>query len=178
MLEMKENMVNTILYATDLGLYGPYMLEHVGDLARSHNAKVYVLHVIEPLGVFADAVLETFVPESSKENLRDHGLNEVMTAIRAKVRAVFDQDLTDYDGVTDWLKDVHVIGGIPAEVILTDAEAIRADLIVMGSHGGVSDATTPIGSVAAKVLQLSPIPVYLIPTSTNRSMNFGMVSGL
>lgn len=178
MIDNQENMVNTILYATDLGLYGPYMLEHVGDLARSHNAKVYVLHVIEPLGVFADAVLESFVPDDSKENLREHGLNEVMAAIRANVRAVFDNDVNCLEGADEWLKDIHVIGGSPAEVILTDAEAIKADLIVMGSHGGTSDLTTPIGSVAAKVLQLSPIPVYMVPTSTNRTGCYGAASGL
>jgi len=178
MVETEDSMINTILYATDFGLFGPYVLEHVSDLARNHNAKVYVLHVIEPLGMFADAVLETFVPEDSKENLREHGLNEVMTAIRAKVRTVFDQDMEDCEGAKEWLKDIHVIGGNPAEVILTDAEAINADLIVMGSHGGTSDITTPIGSVAAKVLQLSPIPVYLIPTSTNRGNNYTTVGGL
>ncbi|OUS23826.1 hypothetical protein A9Q99_26515 [Gammaproteobacteria bacterium 45_16_T64] len=171
-------MVNTILYATDLGLYGPYMLEHVGDLAKSHNAQVYMLHVIEPLGVFADAVLETYITDDSKAGLRENGLNEVLVAIRAKVRAVFEQDLKDYDAETRWLKDVHVIGGSPAEVILTDAEAVKADLIVIGSHGGAKEMSTPLGSVASKVLQLSPIPVYMIPTATDRTISYHAVTSL
>ena len=173
MTDKQENMVNTILYATDLGLFGPYMLEHVGDLARSHNAKVYVLHVIEPLGIFADAVLESFVPDESKTNLREYGFNEVMASIRDNVRAAFDNDVNELEGSEVWLKDIHVIGGSPAEVILTDAEAIKADLIVLGSHSGRSDIVTPIGSVATKVLQLSPVPVYLVPTPTIRASGFG-----
>ncbi|MEZ5512155.1 MAG: universal stress protein [Gammaproteobacteria bacterium] len=59
---------------------------------------------------------------------------------------------------------MQVVGGEPAQVILEQAEHINADLIVMGTHGGRSTSQTPIGSVASKVMQLSRIPIYLVPT--------------
>ena len=163
-------MVKTILYATDLGIYGPYLLEHVSELALSHGAKVIVVHAIEPLSPFADAVLEAYVPENLRRSLKDNGLDEVLGTIRAQVMAAIEDDFIDYDGDRDWLQDVRVLAGKAPDVILEEAQKFSADLIVIGSHGSskARDSFTSIGSVASKVLQLSHIPVYLVPTQSNR----------
>ena len=161
----REEMLKNILYATDLGIFGPFILEHVGELARRHDARVTVVHAIEPVSIFADALLETYVPIESKAALKQHGYDAVLSTIRARVRRAFQDDFIDFNGSADWIADVQVIGGEPAHVILDQAELTRADLIVMGSHGGRSKDHTPLGSVASKVLQLSRVPVYLVPTN-------------
>ena len=158
-------MLKNILYATDLGLYGPFILEHVGELAKRHDAQVTVVHAVEPVSVLADALLATYVPESSMNALKLHGYDAVLTTIRAKVKQAFADDFIDFKGDSDWIRDVQVVGGEPAQVILEQAEIINADLIVMGTHGGRSGSRTAIGSVASKVLQLSRIPIYLVPTT-------------
>lgn len=163
-------MVKKILYATDLGIYGPYLLEHVNDLAQRHGAKVVVVHAIEPLSPFADAILEAFVPEDARRSLKSDGLNEVLDTIRQQVLEAFEDDFIDFEGDRDWLDDVRVLAGKAPDVILSEAQKINADLIVIGSHGSREEPhrLTSIGSVASKVLQLSPIPVYLVPTQTKR----------
>ena len=158
-------MLKNILYATDLGICGPFILEHVGELAKRHDARVTVVHAIAPVSIFADALLETYVPIETKAALKQHGYDAVMSTIRAKVRRAFQDDFIDFKGSADWIVDVQVIGGDPAQVILGQAELTQADLIVMGSHSGRSKVQTPLGSVASKVLQLSRIPVYLVPTN-------------
>ena len=162
-------MVKTILYATDLGLYGPFILEHVSELATCHHAKVVVVHAVEPLGVFADAVLEAYLPDDTKKDLKQHGLEEVLGMIRNQVKSAFSDDFIDYEGSVDWIADVRVIGGLPSDVILNEAEDCGADIIVLGSHGGRSRRSTALGSVASKVLQLAKVPVFLVPTSTQRT---------
>lgn len=164
----RPSMVKRILYATDLGLFGPYILEHVSELANCHGARVVVLHAIEPLGLFADALLEAYVPNESKQQLKQHGVDRVMATIRDQVKHAFQDNCIDFDGSLDWVEDVKVVSGLPADVILEQAELLHADMIVLGSHGGRSSAMTPIGSVASKVLQLAKVPVYLVPTSTCR----------
>ena len=42
-------MIRSILYATDLGLYAPYVLQHALALTRSFNAALYVVHAVEPM---------------------------------------------------------------------------------------------------------------------------------
>lgn len=157
-------MLRHILYATDLGIYGPFILEHVGELARRHDAQVTVVHAVEPVSVLADALLSTYVPEASMAALKMHGYDAVLATIRARVRQAFHDDFIDFKGSADWIRDVQVVGGEPAQVILAQADQINADLIVMGTHGGRSTSQTPIGSVASKVMQLSRIPIYLVPT--------------
>lgn len=164
-------MLNTILYATDLGLYGPFLLEHVCELAKRHGAQVHVVHAIEPIGLFADAILKTYVPDTVKSELQHGGIESVKDAIRLQVKHAFEDDFIDFEGNRDWIADVHVVDGAPADVILKEAERLGVDLIVLGTHGGVSSHATALGSVANKVLQLARVPVYLVPTSSSRAQS-------
>ncbi len=163
-------MLKTILYATDLGLYGPFLLEHVCELARRHGAQVHVVHAIEPIGLFADAILKTYIPDTIKSELQQGGIESVRDAIRLQVKHAFEDDFIDFEGDRGWIADVHVVDGSPAEVILKQAERLGVDLIVLGTHGGAANPTTALGSVANKVLQLARVPVYLVPTSTTRML--------
>lgn len=156
-------MLNNILYATDLGLFGPFILEHVCDLAVRHKAKVTVVHAVEPVGMLADALLETYVPEKDKVTLKNHGYDAVMATIRARVLQAFEDDFIDFNGPRGQVQDVRVVPGEASSVILQEAEKIGVDLIVLGTHGNGSGITS-LGSVASKVLQLSTVPIYLVPT--------------
>ncbi|MGB3623914.1 universal stress protein [Ketobacter sp. MCCC 1A13808] len=162
-------MLNKILYATDLGLYGPYILEHVCELAIKHDAQVTVVHAVEPVSVFADAILETYVPNEDKSAMKTHGYEAVMATISARVRQAFEDDFIDFDLARDRIGEVQVIGGDPSQVILDTASMLQVDLIVMGTHGRQSENSTAIGSVASKVMQLSDIPIYLVPTTMIRN---------
>jgi nucleotide-binding universal stress UspA family protein len=51
-----------------------------------------------------------------------------------------------------------------SESILTFAQDIHADLIVMGSHSRKVSSRIVMGSVTRKVLQRSSIPLLIIPT--------------
>ena len=157
-------MLKHIFFATDLGLFGPFILEHVCELAIKHDARVTVIHAVEPVSVFAGALLETYVPKEDKAALKLHGYDAVMTTIRARVRQAFEEDFIDMSASRVCIQDVLVLDGEACDVILETASRVDADLIVMGSHGGHSDRNTPIGSVASKVLQLSQVPIYLVPT--------------
>lgn len=53
----------------------------------------------------------------------------------------------------------------PARGIVTAAQTCGADLIVMSSHGRTGVAKLVLGSVATKVLALSPVPVLIIKSA-------------
>jgi len=55
-------VIRSILYATDLGLYASYVLQHALALTRSFRADLYVVHAVEPMGLFAESVLQTRAP--------------------------------------------------------------------------------------------------------------------
>ncbi len=53
--------LRSILYATDLGLYAPYVLQHALSLAKAFGAELHVVHAVEPMGLFAESVLQTYL---------------------------------------------------------------------------------------------------------------------
>jgi nucleotide-binding universal stress UspA family protein len=52
--------------------------------------------------------------------------------------------------------------GTPWQQILLASEETSADLIVMGTHGRTGLSHALIGSVAEKVVRLSPVPVLTV----------------
>ena len=159
-------MIKTILFATDLGLYSSYLLQHVFALAERYDAKIEVVHAVEPLGVFADALLETYVPKETFEDLRSYGMIAVMEAIREQVIDVFNDEFIESDLNVARISDISVVRGYPSDVILNRCREVSADLIVLGSHSPNNQQTNLLGSTVSKILQLAVVPVYMIPISS------------
>lgn len=158
-------MIRTILYPTDLGLYSGLLLKHVMALSEQHHAEVIAVHAVEPLGVFADAVLETYMPPDVIDDLRHYGLAAVMDAICQQVRNGFQDEFIDQHLDASRIRDIKVLRGQPADVILRTAIEEGVDVIVMGSHGHDADQSSLLGTTVSKVLQRSSVPVYLVPVT-------------
>ncbi len=158
-------MIRTILYPTDLGLYSSLLLKHVMELSEQYQAEVVTVHAVEPLGVFADAVLETYMPADIIDDLRHYGLAAVMDAICQQVRNGFEDEFIDLHLNASRIRDIKVLRGQPADVILQTAIDECVDVIVMGSHGHDVDQGGFLGATASKVLQRSSVPVYLVPVA-------------
>jgi nucleotide-binding universal stress UspA family protein len=52
--------------------------------------------------------------------------------------------------------------GVPWEQILAAAAEVSAELVVVGTHGRRGLAHVVLGSVAERVVQLSPVPVLTV----------------
>jgi nucleotide-binding universal stress UspA family protein len=161
-------MIRSMLYATDLGLFAPYVLQHALVLARTFNAELYVIHVVEPIGVFAESVLQSYLDEAALKELHSQGLNTVMEGIEQRVLDGFREELGVGHQDLSLIRTVQVIQGDPSNVILEQAQKLAVDLLIVGSHSHDSEGDTPLGRTAAKVLQLSEVPVYMVPMLQHR----------
>jgi hypothetical protein len=56
-----------------------------------------------------------------------------------------------------------VLSGTPVEVILREAERLRAELLVLGSHGHGLLHSLLVGSVCQGVLRRAPCSVVVVP---------------
>lgn len=162
-------MVRSILYATDLGLYAPYVLQHALALTRAFNASLYVVHAVGPMGLFAESVLQTYLDETQLKELRNNGLNTVMAGIEQRVLEGFRDEMGDALQDLDLIKAVRVVKGDPPRVILDEAQQLGVDLLVLGSHSHGADMAIPLGRTASRIVQLSAVPVYLVPMLQHRS---------
>ncbi|MEB0039971.1 MULTISPECIES: universal stress protein [unclassified Pseudomonas] len=161
-------MIRSMLYATDLGLYAPYVLQHALALARTFNAELYVIHVVEPMGLFAESVLQSYLDEAALKELHSQGLNTVMEGIEQRVLDGFRDELGEGHQDLALIRTVQVIQGDPSNVILEQAQKLAVDLLIVGSHSHGTAGDTPLGRTAAKVLQLSEVPVYMVPMLQHR----------
>lgn len=86
-------MIRSMLYATDLGLYAPYVMQHALALARTFKADLYVIHVVEPIGLFAESVLQSYLDEKALSEWQSQGLSTVMATIEQRVLDGFRDEL-------------------------------------------------------------------------------------
>ncbi|USW94531.1 universal stress protein [Pseudomonas proteolytica] len=156
-------MIRSMLYASDLGVYAPYVMQHALAMARAFKADLYVIHVVEPIGLFAESVLQTYLDEQALSEWQSQGLNSVMANIEQRVLDSFREELQDGEQDLQAIRSVRVIQGDPAQVILDQVQKLSVDLLIVGSHSQGAGISTPLGRTAARVLQLSQVPVYLVP---------------
>ncbi|MBM7059398.1 universal stress protein [Pseudomonas sp. UL073] len=160
-------MIRSILYATDLGLYATYVLQHALFLARAFRAELHVIHAVEPMSLFAESVLKSYVDQDTLEEIRNKGLSTVMTSIERRVLDAFRDEL---DGADDLalVRAVRVVQGDPPQVILEETKRLAVDLLVVGSHSHGVELEVPMGRTALRLLQLAEVPVYLVPMLQHR----------
>ena len=161
-------MIRSMLFATDLGLYAPYVMQHALALARTFKADLYVTHVVEPIGLFAESVLQSYLDEAALSEWQSKGLSTVMATIEQRVLDSFREEWGEGEQDLQWIRSVKVIQGDPCEVILDQLRKLSVDLLVVGSHSQATGVAVPLGRTAARVLQLSPVPVYLVPSLQRR----------
>ena len=155
-------MINRILYATDLGLYGPYLMEQVAVLVQSTGAVVDLLHVVEPMGLFAESVIDSFMPEKEKEYLRNKGLTEIIEKIRLQVIDTLKSEYANSLKLIN-LDKVIIEVGEPSKVILQQSVVAHYSLIIIAGHSQHDCGGGVLGIVAERVLKESKIPVYVLP---------------
>jgi len=157
-------MFKKILLAADLGPFTSHLLLHLDSLACQFDARIHVVHAVSPLGELASAVVRSQCSEGvKKEVLESTHVTGLLETIRDEVYETFSSSVYSEENLMSRISDIVVAPGHAANVILFEAERSGADLIVLGSHGTESIDGRILGSVAAKVLQLSKVPVFMVP---------------
>ena len=161
-------MIRSILYATDLGIYAPVVMQHALGLAHSFNADLYVVHVVEPMGLFAESVLQSYLDEQALNALHQQGISTMLGNIEHRIVDSLRDELAERQQELALIRSVKVIQGEPAQVILQQSQSLSVDLLVLGSHGQPAGGITHLGRTAARVIELAQMPVYLVPLLQRR----------
>lgn len=144
-------MFKSILLATDGSPASEQAAQLAVSLARSSGARLTALYVIAPypyLGVGeASAVgFQAYMGHAYEHAAQAH----------ARISALCAQGNGNLDLQLRRAEDANA-----AESIVSTAVEEQADLIVVGSHGRSGISRLMLGSVAAKVVAQSPLPVLV-----------------
>jgi nucleotide-binding universal stress UspA family protein len=137
--------VSHLLAATDFSDASVEALKAAAEWAREFAAAMTVAHVVEPLAVAAQ--WQALVDDSTQVRV-----DSARARLRALAQVVCGTPCEDVVAI-----------GETAEAIAAIAADRRAQMIVMSLGGGAGALPVRPGSIAYRVLRLSPIPVLVVP---------------
>ncbi len=153
----------TILYSTDLSENSAHAFKHAISLAKAYNAEIHILHMMQEM----DATVVNYVASvMGKEKFAGMELDheqEMRDQIRARLDNFAADELAGHPEDLKKVASINVHHGNPVAGILTEADKLDVDLIVMGTHGKGPMQYAFLGSVAEKVLRKTLRPVMIVP---------------
>jgi nucleotide-binding universal stress UspA family protein len=162
--------IKKILYATDLTKNSTYAFYFAIDLARKHEAKIIILHCIDPISpsIYSEGITEDvfkLIPRI-KEQEKKRDAAEIKELLQQ-----FCQNIESQIGppCVDFVSEIIVKDGPPAEEILNTADSKECGVIVLGTHGKGWLKHTFLGGVASSVLERTRKPVFIIPLPSQKS---------
>lgn len=143
-------MFHTILLATDGSPASTHAAELAVGLARTHAARLVVLYVIDPYPYLGVGEASAVGFQAYMASAYEHA-----GAAHARVQALAAS------GAPLDLQLRRIEDASAPEGILQAARDESADLVVVGSHGRSGLQRLMVGSVAARVVAQSPVPVLV-----------------
>lgn len=142
--------IKKVLVAVDFGKASEAALAYGRELARTFNADLEAMHVVENIitryaldgSVMIPGELQTDIENAAREELN---------------RLVTDDDRRELNA-----KTILRTSSTIADTIVEYADEAHADVIVVGTHGRRAVAHLLLGSVAERVVRLAPCPVLTV----------------
>ena len=147
----EKTVIKRIIVPTDFSEYSDCAVKIAGIIAQKTGAEVHLVHIIySPANWVGIPLQEEFLYKETK-------------SLRGKVLAMLD----DYSRLED-LKDIktvdsHIYVNEDKKDILTHADNLNADLIVLGAHGNNKMGELLAGSITRKIVRLAKCPVITAP---------------
>jgi universal stress protein A len=146
-----------ILVPVDFSESSLKALHYATTLASEFGSEIYLVNVVPPFlsgDVFVDlAALQSTVRRNAKREI---------------------QNLCKSVGVNC---KGNVREGGPADEIVEEAKEIKADLIIIGTHGRTGLPRALIGSVAERVVRLAPCPTLVVREKEREFIDLNPASG-
>jgi nucleotide-binding universal stress UspA family protein len=140
---------DTILFAVDFSESSDHAFSYAYEMAQKFSSRLVIIHVInEPVDLRG-----FYVPHISFDNLEKE-IAEGAEKMMERFCADKLQNFANYEK--------SVVSGIPYEEIVRKAEAVNADLVVMGTHGRKGLDHMLFGSTAERVVRTAHCPVMTV----------------
>lgn len=154
-VEFVSDPIETILVATDFSDTASLALDRAIELALRHRSQIALVHVMQPdIPTLASPEM-IVIPPNYEEMLREscaEGLNQAS-------RRVAERGIS----TTQYLEQ-----GRAAKRITACADAISADLIMIGTRGNTGFKRLLLGSVAEEVVRIAEQPVLTVHPGDDR----------
>ena len=141
--------VQKILFPVDLSEVSPAMVPWVLFVAKKFSAEIHMLFVVRKFDHFS--ALD--VTQVSIENFE----GEIIKGAETKIEEFANRYFEGYP-----VCRTKVMVGDAAEEIINHVKSEDIDLVIIGTHGRKGLDRIVFGSVADRVIKMSPVPVLSI----------------
>jgi nucleotide-binding universal stress UspA family protein len=145
---MKE--FERILFPVDFSDVSPKIVPFVITMAQKFNAEVHLLFVAHAWVYFAT---EMYVASETVSRME----SEIIQGATKKMAEFLEEFVKDHVSYR-----TKIVVGDPAEEIISYIQSKKIDLVIMGTHGRKGLDRILFGSVADRVVKMSPVPVMSI----------------
>ncbi len=156
--------IKSILYAADLSDLSLTAFERAAAESVRHGAQLHVLHVVEAPSGAGAKLIANYLADEEIQAMRQGGVQHLTEILGDRIRQFIDDQIADRVALP-FPPVPHVEEGRPPEVIISVADEIEADLIVLGTRTRTHSILGRffVGSTAQSVLQLSDRPLLIVP---------------
>lgn len=119
-------------------------VEHAAGLATVHDAQLHLLHVVDTQAMVESARVDVL---GAFEEAGERALEEARKIATSAGADSVEASLAE---------------GVPNRAIVDAIDDVGIDVVVMGTHGRTGLDRLLLGSVAEKVVRLSPVPVTTV----------------
>jgi nucleotide-binding universal stress UspA family protein len=150
-----------ILVPVDFSAPAEAALLHAVDIARCTDRPLLVLHVVHDPGS---------MPGYYSRALKKKQLMRIEDGAAQMLEQFVHRVVKQHPEIRKLKQlDSTLVKGLPSSRILEVADSVGADMIIMGSKGLTGLKHLMIGSVAERVVHLSPIPVTVVKSKVGKS---------
>lgn len=142
--KQRVTIIKSILVPVDFSAASANALEIAIGMAQAFDAELILLHAWElPVYPYMEFMLSSSELSSAIERGATQRLESTLQAVQARVPR----------------SKSKLMMGVVWQKIIEAIDELKPELVIMGTHGrhGVSHAL--LGSVAEKIVRLSPVPV-------------------
>ena len=140
--------IKKILCPTDFSEAAKKAFEYAVFLASSQHAELVLLHIVDQLHGFEAYEILALTPQEISQRMEKHAyenMSDLVDQIKGSIAI-----------------ETAVEHGKPSVQIVEKAREVKADIIVMGSHGRTGLSHVLIGSVAERVVRHASCPVLVV----------------
>lgn len=141
--------IERILFPTDFSANSKHALKYALSFATEHNAKLYILHVIQKLNIPVGMGVSAFPVSKIYDNMEQEAKKKIQHLIPKR-----------------FLEKIQVeniiVRGTPFLEIIKAAKKYDIDMITIATHGRTGLAHAFLGSTTEKVVRKAPCPVLCV----------------
>jgi universal stress protein A len=146
--------IRRIMVPIDYSENSKAALAYGAELALGFGASIDIVHVWDRPTYLTDAVMVQRPGEAHKP---------IGELIRENAERDMAEFLTEVSLPSTLSTTSRLVSGEPASALLAELKKGEHDLVVLSTHGRTGLAHLLLGSIAEKLVRLSPVPVLTVP---------------